>query len=211
MTKPGKPVEKVCVWMILATMLLFTFTGSAVPGIPMIVSGNVSVNGAPAPAGTMIKAMIGGEIKGSTTLSQPGIYGMTVEYKQGTVELYVNNIRAQNLSWTNDPQKLDLSVTIAGVSQTAATAANTVQSAGGQGAGTTSAATVVPSPKITVNVTDTIKTDAKTTPQGANTPGQVNSEETRTAQSPAVGAIAVVFITCLISRSIARRKNNEKR
>jgi len=87
-------------------------TASAVPAVPMVVSGAVYINGEPAPAGTEIKALIAGEIKGSSIISQQGVYGIVVEYGQGIVELYVNNIKAQSMNWSGEPVMVNLSVTI---------------------------------------------------------------------------------------------------
>lgn len=216
MIESGKPGEKIFIWGILAIILVLTFmdnaTGSAAPpDIPMVVSGNVSINGQPAPAGTVINAVVGEEIINSTTISQPGKYAIMVVYKQGTVELYVNNVKARSIAWTT-PQMLDLSVTIAGsqaaatVSPAATATAATAQSSGGQGGGATSAATAVPSPKVTVRVTDSIKPEAKITPQETDAPMQENLKEPRTVRSPGFGGIAVVLIIGLISRSAAGRR-----
>ncbi len=98
--------------LLFIVILTFVHISDAVPEIPMIVSGSVHINGIPAPAGTAITAMSGGELKGSTILTQSGTYGMMVNYTQGSVEFYVNNTKVQSINWSSDPQVLNLSVMI---------------------------------------------------------------------------------------------------
>lgn len=157
--------------------------GSAAPNIPMIVSGKVYINGALAPAGTVVKTTTGGELKGSTILMQTGTYGLVVNYTQGSVQFYVNDVKAQSINWSSDPQVLDLSVTIS---------------------------RTVSSPKATystipgVRATDMIIPRAKNATQGINT--QQEEISRRTVQSPGLGYFVVVFAVVLISKLISRRK-----
>ena len=59
----------------LTVILLMISVVSAIPPLPAEFYGNVYVNGNPAPAGTVISAMIGGEMRGSFTTAEVGIYG----------------------------------------------------------------------------------------------------------------------------------------
>ena len=103
-------------WMyrlvIVLVLILNISISSAVPPIPMVASGNVYINGESAPVGTVVKAIVGGDIKGSTTLSQSGVYGIYVEPGSGTVDFYVNDVKANSVEWSMVPITLDLSVTI---------------------------------------------------------------------------------------------------
>ncbi len=60
-------------------LLLITLIGiaSAVPLLPAEFSGTVTVDGSPAPAGTVITARIGDHDRGSLTLDTAGVYGGT--------------------------------------------------------------------------------------------------------------------------------------
>jgi len=95
-------------------IVLFAMISSAVPGIPMVVNGTIYINGELAPPGTVVKAMIGSEVKGSYVVSEKGIYGLKVENKPGsnTVDLYVNEIKSKSVEWGIDPKTVDLRVTI---------------------------------------------------------------------------------------------------
>jgi hypothetical protein len=193
--------------LLFTVILMFVYVSGAVPDIPMIVSGSVYINGVPAPAGTIVTAMSGGELKGSTILTQAGTYGVIVNYTQGLVDFYVNDTKAQSINWSSDPQTLDLSVTISPVSQAAVTTAAGRTAAGGaSGAITTVTATPKATATTTPAATDTVKPAAKTASQETNTPPNETSQKFRTVQSPSFGAIAVIFVVVLISRSIIRRK-----
>ena len=98
-------------FLILLTTLHVS-SAASLPSIPLIASGNVYINGESAPVGTVVKAIVGGDIRGSTTLSQSGVYGITVESGSGTVDFYVNDVKANSVGWSMDPITLDLSVTI---------------------------------------------------------------------------------------------------
>ena len=98
-------------FLILLTTLHVS-SAASLPSIPLIASGNVYINGESAPVGTVVKAIVGGDITGSTTLSQSGVYGITVGSGSGTVELYVNDVKANSVGWSMIPITLDLSVTI---------------------------------------------------------------------------------------------------
>ncbi len=195
--------------LLFTVILMFVHVSGAVPDIPMIVSGSVNINGIPAPAGTVVTAMSGGELKGSTILTQAGTYGVMVNYTQGLVDFYINDTKAQSTNWSRDPQTLNLSVTISAVSQVAVTTAIVRPATGGASGAIT---TITATPKATTTTTpaaratDTIKPAVKTTSQEINTSPNETSQKPRTVKSPGFGAIAVIFVVVLISRSITRGK-----
>ena len=61
--------------LALSLILLVVSVVSAIPPLPAEFYGSVYMNGNPAPAGTIISALINEEIRGTFTLSEAGIYG----------------------------------------------------------------------------------------------------------------------------------------
>lgn len=204
-------------YKLLLCIALLAQVAGAVPTLPMVVSGSVHINDAPAPEGTVIKAMLGGEVKGSTVLLQPGNYGMIVEYGKGLVEFYVNDEKAQSIDWSNEPTILNLTVMIvqpnqtAQATQTAQIAASTAQSGGGQSqtSGTTAAATSAVLPKVTPaspKVTPGIAISTDTISQHKNETQQMDLQKQEAVKSPDFEAAAVAFIVLLTSKLITGRK-----
>lgn len=87
--------------------------GSAVPTIPMVISGNISINGEPASPGTEVKALMNGEVLTSYVVDKSGIFGLIVENRPGirTIDIYVNGIRSSSIDWSSEPRVLNLDVT----------------------------------------------------------------------------------------------------
>jgi len=69
----GKKIAGFAVSLLL--ILLMVSVVSAIPPLPAEFYGSVYVNGNPAPAGTIISATIGGEVRGTFTTSEAGKYG----------------------------------------------------------------------------------------------------------------------------------------
>ncbi len=72
------------------------------PARPMLVSGTVTLNGSPAPDGLTVIAKVGGQIRGTTTVSG-GQYELVVNGTNGeTVDFYLNNLQGdQDLTFDN--------------------------------------------------------------------------------------------------------------
>ncbi len=170
-------------------------TVSAVPTLPMVVSGAVHINGEPAPVGTGIKATIAGEVKGSTIIAQPGVYGIVVEYGRGMVELYVNNIKAESINWSSEPKTLNLSVTITTRTQSTQTTQSTAKNA------STAATTAVPT--TTIEPKTATSTPESNTPQATVTQDRV--EKSETVKTPGSGLL-LSFLILFVARVIIRRK-----
>lgn len=71
------------------------------PSMPVILKGNVNIDGNPAPAGTTIKAIVGGSAAGATSVLTAGTYGETPNGRlpvsassNGDVDFYVNDVKA---------------------------------------------------------------------------------------------------------------------
>ena len=61
--------------LVLLLLLALAAPASAVPLLPMEFSGSVTIDGSPAPAGTVVTARINGSDCGSLALTTAGVYG----------------------------------------------------------------------------------------------------------------------------------------
>ncbi|MBN1167590.1 MAG: PKD domain-containing protein, partial [Methanospirillaceae archaeon] len=61
--------------IITIIVLMLAVSASAIPPLPSEFYGSVSINSAPAPAGTVIEAKISGESRGTVTTEAVGVYG----------------------------------------------------------------------------------------------------------------------------------------
>lgn len=188
-------------WMfkIIFSLILIAVTVntvSAVPTLPMVVSGAVHINGEPAPAGTEIKALIAGEVKGSTIISQQGVYGIVVEYGQGMVELYINNIKAESTNRSSEPKTLNLSVTMTTKTQSTQSTQSTAKNA-------STAAQTTAVPTTTIEPKTAASTPESNTPQATATQDRV--EKSEAVKTPGFGLLFSLSIL-FAARVIIRRK-----
>jgi hypothetical protein len=72
------------------------------PSRPMLVSGTVTLNGSPAPDGLTVIAKVGGQVRGTATVSG-GQYELVANGTNGeTVDFYLNNLQSdQHLTFDN--------------------------------------------------------------------------------------------------------------
>ncbi len=110
---------------IFILLLLLIGTASAVPLLPAEFWGSVTIDGAPAPAGTVIIARIDGRDCGSLTLDVAGVYGGDAIFdkrllvsgeaddKEREITFFVNDVKAvETAIYTPGTSKrLDLSIT----------------------------------------------------------------------------------------------------
>ncbi|PKL61209.1 MAG: hypothetical protein CVV31_12590 [Methanomicrobiales archaeon HGW-Methanomicrobiales-2] len=61
--------------LVLLLLLALAAPAAAVPLLPMEFSGSVTIDGSPAPAGTVVTARINGSDCGSLALTTAGAYG----------------------------------------------------------------------------------------------------------------------------------------
>ncbi|MBU3966576.1 MAG: hypothetical protein KKG76_04245 [Euryarchaeota archaeon] len=101
------------IYRFILCIILSANIGSAVPTIPMVISGNISINGEPASPGTDVKALMNGEVLTSYVVDKSGIFGLIVENRPGvrTIDIYVNGIRSSSIDWSSQPTMLNLDVT----------------------------------------------------------------------------------------------------
>jgi hypothetical protein len=185
--------------LLCITLLALVASAEPMPTMPMVLSGNVYINGAPAPIDTVIKAMIGEEVKGSTVLSQTGIYGLKVQYGQGLVEFYVNDVKApQSVEWSTTPGTLNLTVMIAQTGQIAPTSTQ-LESGQLQASRTTATATSTASPKVG---TPAIPEATNTISQEKNESQPVDLQRREAVKVPGIEAGIVVLMVLLASKVI---------
>ncbi len=70
----------ICAWFSVSIAKAETF-----PNFPMAFWGNITINGSPAPIGTVIRAYYGAILAGQAIVQEPGIYGYTEATKQKLV------------------------------------------------------------------------------------------------------------------------------
>jgi len=80
--------------IFILTLICFTSLVYAadMPGLPMVIQGQATINEKLAPAGTLISVKIDEEVIKEYTLTQEGDYILTISPSQGTLELYINNL-----------------------------------------------------------------------------------------------------------------------
>jgi hypothetical protein len=106
------------IYKLILFVIISANISSAVPAIPMVISGNVSINDEPAPVGTEVKALMDGDVLGSYVVLKKGIYGMIVENRPGikSFDIYVNGIKSGTTAWSSEPKILNLAITVKGSS-----------------------------------------------------------------------------------------------
>ncbi len=107
--------------VVMVFLLLAVSQGSAQPALPHLFYGELHADGSPAPAGTVVEARVNGEVRGSITTTEVGIYAtfsVNPLLVQGvasgaTIEFYANGVQCNEVAtfqlgrWT----ELDLTVT----------------------------------------------------------------------------------------------------
>ncbi|MEK6808926.1 MAG: hypothetical protein AABY14_04525 [Nanoarchaeota archaeon] len=80
---------------IVCFLLLFISLVSAIPQLPMILSGEVIVDSDPAKKGTIISARVNGKEMNNYVVVKDGYYTLSVIAKEGEIiDIYVNNKRS---------------------------------------------------------------------------------------------------------------------
>ena len=155
---------------ILVLLLLFALAApaSAIPTLPAEFSGTATIDGSPAPAGTVITARIGDRDCGSLTLAVAGAFGGEGLYDERlvvkgeetdageTITFLVDGAAAGTAVYTpGTSSSLDLAVT----GSTAPGGSSGLSSGSGSGSGSGPSATPTPTPTVTEpTVTGTLDT-----------------------------------------------------
>jgi hypothetical protein len=107
--------------LLLFPILLTAIVVSAQAGpplLPLILSGNVTINGEPAPAGTLVEAKADDIERAEYLVTQEeGKYLLTIPGASGdtnrTVEIFVNRVKAAEVLWkSGDVLERDLAIEI---------------------------------------------------------------------------------------------------
>ncbi|RJS73297.1 PGF-CTERM sorting domain-containing protein [ANME-2 cluster archaeon] len=209
--------------LILLSILL------ALSGMMMVVSadgpslspnqfyGTVTINGDPAPAGTIISSYIDGELRGSLEIGTAGNYGYDLNYlsvngsesdEGRTIVFKINGeVANENAVWREyePPQKRDLSVggeppvgtTPAGTQETSP---NDISSDGGATGGTGEISRPGPLPTVTPNGA-TSAPDEGTTPTSdeAHTPASTSTDDESGSGGSLPGFEAMFAITGMLA------------
>ena len=100
--------------IFLLIVICFSNLISAVPELPMIVTGNVSINDNPAKIGTSVSAEVNGQEVSKIKTTEAGKFTFLLQKlnKGDEVEIYVDGIdTSQNISYTSsDFKQLTLKV-----------------------------------------------------------------------------------------------------
>ncbi len=180
---------------LLLTLLLVAgciSAAAATPIHPCEFYGDISINGNPAPAGTVITATIGGEERGRLVTSAEGVYGGTdvfdtrliVKAAEGedaaAITFLVNGVALSQtaLYVPGEKTRMNLAVLIEGAATPATTVPTTVAttavSASSSGSGSSSPAgstpTTAPTPSSSVSPAPAITTGGPGTPDRTTLP-----------------------------------------
>ncbi|MCE5338763.1 MAG: hypothetical protein LLF90_08780 [Methanomicrobiaceae archaeon] len=151
---------------ILILLIALIGTASAIPALPAEFTGSVTIDGSPAPAGTVITARIGDRDCGSLTLTAAGAFGgdstfdkrLLVGGEDGdagkTITFFVDGVRAAEtvVYAPGTPTILALTVTGGGTSGT---------SSGSSGGGAPAGPITTPAPVTEFTGSGTLDTDTE--------------------------------------------------
>ncbi len=153
---------------ILILLIALIGTASAIPALPAEFTGSVTIDGSPAPAGTVITARIGDRDCGSLTLTTAGVFGgdstfdtrLLVSGEDGdagkTITFFVDGVPAAEtvVYAPGTPTILALTVTGGGTSGT---------SSGSSGGGAPAGPITTPAPVTEYTGSGTLDTDEEDT------------------------------------------------
>jgi len=147
---------------IFILILALAAPASAIPAIPAEFSGTVTIDGSPAPAGTVITARIGDCACGSLTLAAAGVYGgealfedrLTVKGEDtdagATITFFVDGVAAGSAVYTpGTSANLALAVTRGGTSSGSSGPSGSTSGGSGSGPSATPFTTPTPTPTAT--------------------------------------------------------------
>ncbi|MEN6342771.1 MAG: dockerin type I domain-containing protein [Methanospirillum sp.] len=112
---------------LMALLCLCIGIASAVPPLPSEYHGSVTIGGAPAPANTVVRAVIDGEVKGELVVSNAGAYGGTGTFDPRlvisgdeddlgkTIAFTVNGATAAQTATFSSGQAATLDLSVAGI------------------------------------------------------------------------------------------------
>lgn len=112
----------------IALMIAVGTVAAETPTLPCFFYGGVTINGSPAPAGTVITALIGGQTVGQITTTSSGQYDqlMVSDGSEGaTVTFYVNGVLAPQTGTFHAEQSVQVNLAVTVVTPTPTTTTTT--------------------------------------------------------------------------------------
>ena len=110
---------------LIACLFIPTMATTASLGYPMILSGDIIINGVDAPAGTIIEAKEGDKLQGTTTVQVDGKYGNTALNKLPvtkpdgvSVDLYIQlptmsaSVKVASVIWESNDKTFNIDANI---------------------------------------------------------------------------------------------------
>ncbi|ETA69167.1 hypothetical protein MettiDRAFT_2661 [Methanolobus tindarius DSM 2278] len=205
---------------IILICILLAGVASANP--PIVLEGTVTIDGNPAPAGTVIKAMCGEEVVGTTTVDNAGYYSDTRDNKLGissvleecsSVTLYVNNIKTEDVDISSMNAGDIVTVNLQATTSTSSSSSESTKTTSGGGGGFSSAsveeetpveevAEEIPEEEAMSSVEDTLA-EEEVAEEEESVP--VEETEAQSADFPTVVGIG----SMLVVAGILIRKKNE--
>jgi hypothetical protein len=85
------------------------------PGLPMIIQGDIMINGDSAPTGTLVSAKINNEVIKEYTLTEPRKYILTIsneEFEGENMDIYVNDVLTNQTITLESGQIVDADLNI---------------------------------------------------------------------------------------------------
>lgn len=88
-------------------LIIYLSSVSAVPQLPMIINGDVTINEKPAKTGTIITAKVDNKEISRTEVTKEGYYVLLIQKPvEGNIKLFVDNIDTEEiLSWKQGDYK----------------------------------------------------------------------------------------------------------
>jgi hypothetical protein len=188
------------IWIFILILALAA-PASAIPVFPAEFSGTVTINGSPAPAGTVITARIGDRDCGSLTLTAPGIFGGETLSDERLIVNGEDTDTGETITFFVDGVAAGTAIYAPGTSTTIALAATrggtSSGSSGSSSGGSGSTPPTTPSTTPTPTATATEPTESSTPYTGeAATVGQETAApltEPTLTFGPVVSATAVQY------------------
>ena len=161
--------------LFLLILLALVGAVSAVPFLPAEFSGTATIDGSPAPAGTVITARIDDRDCGSLTLANAGVFGGETLYDERLIVNGEDTDAGETITFFVDGVPAGTAVYASGTSTTIALAATKGGTSSGSSGSSSGASGSTPSTTPTATVTE---------PTESSTPG-VNEAATVVQETPA--------------------------
>lgn len=207
--------KRISLWLI-GLILLSPYVGMAqIPELPLVIEGEVSIGGSPAPNGTVVSAFMDGAERTRYIVTNPGKYALAVSGsnaadKNKTVKLFVNGIdTSSTIVWKSGAEPVTINLFIAAQPSAATTSSDAAirkpaadAASGGSGAAQTQAPAATSS-ESSVTMTPPlaatpVSSDVTQTPAPSATSGESNAAQTPVNSTDGPTAVMSLFIIIVI-------------